>query len=335
MPAKRCIDCTNFLVPAHKCNVLGVEVNEVEAKDPTTLSQSFRCPQYQQSPEANSEALRRREAGAAQPRKREAPAKTQPKSPPKEKRPHVIAHRACCGGAPENTLAAVKAAVELGIDAFEVDVHVTKDGVPVVIHDATLDRTTSGAGAVHELGFDQIRGFDAGSWVDPKFHNERIPTLREVLQHSGKPLVNIHVKCHENESDRAEKAIVAAIKDSAKLDRCWITHHTRHGLYRFRELEKKLRLCFLPRDGGDDIEYIDDAFYMGYRIIQPSFRAVTEEFVEYARRRKMWINVFWADDEDLMRELTALGVNGILTNDPALLQNVVGAKSRATSSADS
>ena len=84
-----------------------------------------------------------------------------------------------------------------------------------------------------------------------------------------------------------------------------------------------MRLCWQARGGEQDVEYVDDAFYMGYRLIQPNFRIVTKEFVDYAHDRGMWINVFWADDEEKMRELAGLGVDGILTNCPAKLKQVL------------
>lgn len=238
----------------------------------------------------------------------------------------MIAHRGDPLHAPENTVAAIERAASVGVDAVEFDVHVTADGVPVVIHDATVDRTTNGSGRIAELTLAEIRELDAGSWFAESFGGERVPTLAEALQAAGSSFINVHVKCHENDSDRAEKGIVKGLREADVVDRCWITHHTRHGLHRMRQLEPKLRLCWLPRGGGRDIEYIDDAFYMTYRIIQPSFRAVTPEFVEYAHSKEMWINVFWADEAELMRQLTEMGVDGILTNVPVTLQEAVGAR---------
>jgi glycerophosphoryl diester phosphodiesterase len=343
-PAKRCVDCVHYTVATGVCAVRQVHVSEHEAAKPTTLSQSYRCEEYHQSPNAAAQAMGKREQEAAQPAEAAAPTQTVQQRPARvaarptapaprppapaakatRKRPHVIAHRGDPLRAPENTVAAISRAADMGVDSIEFDVHVTADSVPVVIHDATVDRTTNGSGRVVNLEMARIRELDAGSWFDDSFANERVPTLSEAVEAAGRSYMNVHVKCHENESDRAEKAIVKALREADAVDRCWITHHTRHGLHRFRQLEPKLRLCWLPRGGTEDIEYIDDAFYMTYRIIQPSFRVVTPEFVEYAHNKEMWINVFWADEIELMRRLTELGVNGILTNVPNRLQEVVG-----------
>ena len=344
--AKRCVDCVHYTPSTGMCASHDIKVSEHEASAPNTLSQSYRCPDYHQSPTAAANALKKREQLVAEPSATAAPqaaptavpegprAPARPEAKPAaaaprrrvRKRPHVIAHRGDSRKAPENTIAAIKQAADLGADGIEFDVHVTADGLPAVIHDATVDRTTNGSGRVAQLSYEAIRDLDAGSWFSEAFVGEPVPTLSEAVEAAGGTFINVHVKCHENESDRAEKAIVKALREADVVDRCWITHHTRHGLHRFRQLEPKLRLCWLPRGGGQDIEYIDDAFYMAYRIIQPSFRAVTPEFVEYAHNKEMWINVFWADDADLMRQLTEMGVDGILTNVPRMLHEVVGAR---------
>src|SRR3712207_1869075 len=95
--------------------------------------------------------------------------------------PYVIGHRGAAGYAPENTMVSFERALALRADAIELDVHPTKDGSLVVIHDPTLDRTTSGHGPVVEHTLAEIRALDAGSWFHPSFKDERVPTLDEVL----------------------------------------------------------------------------------------------------------------------------------------------------------
>jgi glycerophosphoryl diester phosphodiesterase len=96
-------------------------------------------------------------------------------------RPLVIAHRGYSAVAPENTLAAFEAALRAGADLLELDVHLDADGVPVVVHDGTLDRTTDTRGSVEELGSARVRAADAGAWFAPAFAGQRVPTLREVV----------------------------------------------------------------------------------------------------------------------------------------------------------
>jgi glycerophosphoryl diester phosphodiesterase len=95
--------------------------------------------------------------------------------------PLIVAHRGLLNHAPENTLANFRACLELRI-GFEFDVEITKDGQLVCIHDDTVDRTTNGSGAVSELTLEEIHGLDAGSWFDPKYVGEKVPTIEEVLK---------------------------------------------------------------------------------------------------------------------------------------------------------
>lgn len=95
--------------------------------------------------------------------------------------PSVVAHRGLLLHAPENTLANFRACLELRL-GFEFDVEKTKDGHLVCIHDDTVERTTDGSGKVSQLMLDEIRKLDAGSWFDPKFAGEKVPTIDEVLK---------------------------------------------------------------------------------------------------------------------------------------------------------
>lgn len=107
-----------------------------------------------------------------------------------------MAHRGWSSKAPENTLAAFQLAIEHpGVQAIEFDVQLTKDRVPVVIHDYTVDRTTNGSGAVAELDYADIARLDAGSWFDPKFADQRVPALEDVLRAAkNRCYLNIELK---------------------------------------------------------------------------------------------------------------------------------------------
>src|SRR5919206_2235221 len=96
-------------------------------------------------------------------------------------RVQILAHRGASAYAPENTFAAFKLAVEQRADWLELDVQQTSDGKLVVFHDLRLERTTNGHGALRDLTLDQVRQLDAGSWFDPKFAGERVPTFEEVV----------------------------------------------------------------------------------------------------------------------------------------------------------
>ncbi len=119
-------------------------------------------------------------------------------TPPDGDPPYVIAHRGISAKAPENSVASfLLAARAPGIDMIELDVQLTKDDEVVVLHDRTLQRTTTGNGAARNYTFDEIQRFDAGSWFDPSFSAERVPKLQDILQRVGHECwVNIEIKSH-------------------------------------------------------------------------------------------------------------------------------------------
>ena len=128
------------------------------------------------------------------------------------KRPWIVAHRGYRGLYPENTLAAFEGAITAGADMIELDVCLTRDRVPVVIHDKTLYRTTDGKGLVSEHSLSELKELDAGSWFSAEFKGEAIPTLEELLQLvRGKILVNIEIKQDSFESPAPPDAIEVQI----------------------------------------------------------------------------------------------------------------------------
>ena len=128
--------------------------------------------------------------------------------------PAFIAHRGAPLVAPENTLAAFRAAQEQGATWIECDVQLTRDAVPIIFHDFTLDRTSNGHGRVEKAEWREIQKLDAGSWFGAKFRGEKILTLREVLQFSSenKMAVNLELKCSDERSALLAEIVHEAIK---------------------------------------------------------------------------------------------------------------------------
>ena len=128
------------------------------------------------------------------------------------KRPWVVAHRGYRGSYPENTLVAFEAAIGVNADMIELDVSLTRDRIPVVIHDNTLDRTTNGSGPVSEHTLAELKELDAGSWFSAKFSGEVIPTLEELLMSvKGRITVNIEIKPESFESPAVPDGIESQI----------------------------------------------------------------------------------------------------------------------------
>ena len=133
----------------------------------------------------------------------------------------VVAHRGNSGPLPENTRLAIESAIKAGVDMVEVDIRVTKDGVPVLMHSAAVDRTTSGAGLVEELTWNEIRGLDAGSWRGPRFAGERVISLSEVLELCrGRVALNLDLKTPAAVIPVAAAAIEAGVTDDVVITGC-------------------------------------------------------------------------------------------------------------------
>lgn len=137
----------------------------------------------------------------------------------------VAAHRGWKAAYPENTLLGIKKALELGADMLEFDLRMSKDRVVVVIHDETVDRTTSGTGRVRELTLAELKRLDAGGWFGPEFEGLKIPTFEELcrlLRDFPEVLLNVEIKPSPDARETADQAI-AMLKEYGFLPRCVFT----------------------------------------------------------------------------------------------------------------
>ncbi len=155
------------------------------------------------------------------------------KAKPESTIPYIIAHRGISAKAPENTLASFKLATAVpGIDMVELDVRLTKDEEVIVLHDRTLQRTTTGNGIAHKYTLKELRNYDAGSWFDPSFRAERIPTLREVLQNVGPTRwVDIEIKSDPFQSDRRgliERIVLEIVEQCEMTERVFYSSFDHH-----------------------------------------------------------------------------------------------------------
>lgn len=125
----------------------------------------------------------------------------------------IFAHRGSKGTHPENTLPAFAEAVRVGSDGIELDVHLSKDGEMIIMHDEQVDRTTNGTGEIQSFTLSELKQLDAGSWFDPSFAGTRIPTLQEVTllleEKAYRGTLNIEIKTDEIQYPQIEAKIVA------------------------------------------------------------------------------------------------------------------------------
>lgn len=130
--------------------------------------------------------------------------------------PRVIGHRGAARHAPENTLAGLRMAASMGVACVEFDVRLTKDGVPVLFHDDTVERTTDGRGRLGALTLARVRRLDAGAWFAPRFAGERVPTLVEAIETLAECglAANIELKPEEAQGAATARAVLAALREN-------------------------------------------------------------------------------------------------------------------------
>ena len=240
--------------------------------------------------------------------------------------PLFIAHRGFSTRYPENTLVAFTAAVDAGAQMIELDVCLTKDRQPVVIHDASVDRTTNGSGAVRSMTLDQLQRLDAGSWFDPRFGGERIPTLGQVLEAMrGRLLVNIEIKSEAFEADGPEDAVerqvVELVQARQMADDVVISSFEWQVLANIHAMAPGIALGLLSETPADDRLR---RWYtrIGAYSWNPDHRILTPPQV--ATLHAMGAKVFpYAVDGTIdTRRMLAMGVDGLIVDSP--LQMVAG-----------
>jgi glycerophosphoryl diester phosphodiesterase len=236
----------------------------------------------------------------------------------------VCAHRGDRAHAPESTVAAFEAAVGLGVEMVEFDVHLTADGELVVMHDYTVDRCTDGVGVIAEMTLAQIKALDAGSWRGAEFRGQRVPTFAGAVAVLPPPVwLNIHLKTLDPVGARGfEERFMEAFDAARLLGRAHIIHDSLESLDRIRALDPQVPCAWLPMC-DDGMEYLRRAKAAGFSILQPGRQMMSAEFCAAVHAAGMTANVFYANTEADMRQYTDWGVDGILTDDPALLQQVL------------
>jgi glycerophosphoryl diester phosphodiesterase len=226
----------------------------------------------------------------------------------------LIAHRGASGHAPENTLAAFRKAVSLGVGFIETDLQLTRDARFVAIHDDTVDRTTNGHGAVHDLTLEAIRKLDAGSWFGSEYAGERIPTLEEILEFSKKNDVVFYLELKPGGSWGGEHALIGALRESAEIARTVVISFDGAILEAVRKIEPTLMTGLLY--DGHLANPLDKAVEIGARQLAVRGDLVTPAMLTQARSRDLQVVCWTVNHGAHLRLLMDAGVDGIMSDYP-------------------
>lgn len=236
-----------------------------------------------------------------------------------------LAHRGASAAAPANTLAAFRLAAEMGADGVELDVQLSRDGEAVVIHDFNVDSTTDGQGAVRKMTLAQLKALDAGSWFDPAFAGERVPTLQEVFDAVGHCLlINVELKSLPGRSPGLEVEVVRLVEDNNLMHRVIVSSFNPLALRKVKQLNPNVPTALLY--GPDQPLPLRRAWLASltpHEFRHPHHSMVDEPFMIWARQRGYRVNTWTVNEPDEMRRLLALGVDGIITDHPSLLAEVL------------
>lgn len=235
-----------------------------------------------------------------------------------------IAHRGFSGKYPENTILAFRKAIEAGADGIEMDVHYTKDGELVIIHDERIDRTCDGEGFVCDFTLDELKKFDASASFRGMYGVNRIPTLREYFE-LVKPvkgfITNIELKTGVNVYPGIEKMVLDMIKEFELEDRIIISSFNHYSVMRFKALAPEIKCGFL-----EESWIIDFGKYTknnGIECIHPMHKTLTEETVKEMKDNDITINTWTVNNAEDVKRLYALGVDAVIGNYPDMTAQVL------------
>ncbi len=225
----------------------------------------------------------------------------------------VTAHRGSSMDAPENTLSAVRRAIDDGADFAEIDVQQTADGVIVLLHDTDLMRIAGVNKKIWQLIYPEIKSLDAGSWFSPDFKGEHIPTLAETLKLShDKIKLNIELKFNGHEKQLVE-SVVKIIRDHQFGSQCVITSLNYDGLRQVEKLNPDLKTGFIIAKSIGNMFRVDTDF------LSLASSIVTADVIAAARKREKAVHVWTINSPDNMSYFINLGVDNIITDYPAKL----------------
>jgi glycerophosphoryl diester phosphodiesterase len=236
----------------------------------------------------------------------------------------IIGHRGASGHAPEHTFASYERALEIGVDYIEQDLQLTSDGVLVVMHDPTLDRTTSCTGPVIERSLAEVKRCDAGSWFGAQFAGERVPTLRELFERYGST-VNYYIETkNPDEAPGMEEKLLELMDEFELRERAVSTSQvliqsfSRDSLLKIHGFDARLPMIQLiesDRDSGAIRALLPDiaSYAVG---IGPSRLSVDAELVAAVHDHGLVIHPYTVNEPAEIERMMQLGVDGIFTDYP-------------------
>ncbi len=245
---------------------------------------------------------------------------------------NVISHRGANKVTPQNTLEAFKKAIQFRADGFETDVHLTSDGVPVICHNYTIDKTSDGKGKIAANTLDYLKRFDFGSYFHHTFKGVEMPTLEEFLTLSEKAnlkVLNVEIKSPKNKDYQIVDKVIDAVKAHNLFDKLLISSFDPDLLVYVKDLDENCQTGFLYSP-DKPITYkkvlgkeIDFAKSIGADALHPHQLFVSKELVESAHENGIMVNPWTVNKEKDIIKLVNLGVDGVITDVPNIAKRLI------------
>lgn len=241
----------------------------------------------------------------------------------------IIAHRGNSGPSPENTRLAINQAIDLGVDMVEVDIHISQDGIPVLIHHSRLENTTNGQGHVTEHTLSELRLLDVGGWKAPEFAGERILTLHDVLDLARNRIsLNLDIK-----TERVIPATIKTIQEMRVLNQVVISGCTQDCVKDIRSQEPQLTVLLNLDAKLEQLALTGPAVLFRSRCLTVAEQSgavginiahvfVNRPLVQQAHQKGLSVWAWTVDDEERVQELLEMGVDSITTNWPEQMMTV-------------
>lgn len=228
----------------------------------------------------------------------------------------IIAHRGASKYAPENTLPAFHKAWESGADGIETDVQLTKDNIPVLIHDEKLDRTTNGKGFVQDYTFQELQKLDAGIWFSKEYTNTKILSLEQLLEWiSDKPLL-LHLELKNKKIDYTglEKIAYDLLIRFDMKDRTSFSSFNPVSMECFKQIDRTMSTALLLSQRNKD--YITAAEETGVSALHIKYKLLNPSLINQAKANNLFVRVFTVNRESHIKRCFELGCDGIFTDVP-------------------
>lgn len=244
----------------------------------------------------------------------------------------VISHRGANKRAPQNTIPSFEKSLEIGVDGFETDVHLTSDGVPVICHNYTIDETSTGVGEIVSMKLESLRRYDFGVKFNEKFAGTTLPTLEEFLtlcENADIEIMNIELKTPLNGDVSIVARTIEAVKAHGLFDKLLISSFSHELLIECKRVDPTCKTGYLYSPNQKIalknmiFNYVGFAKKIGADYLHPHYAMVTKHYVKKLHQNGIGVNVWTVNSPETAIKLISYGVDGIITDVPDVINALI------------